>query len=216
METTFLNNVWQKSKLVIKGLIIGALALLLLIPASFVQNLIAERQDRQQEAFSEVSSKWADKQNITGPVLVIPYIKSTTDNSGKQVTVKSLAYFLPDKLNIEATINPEKRYRGIYEVMLYTSSINIQGNFGELPLQKLNLAPADLIWNEAYVCFGISDPKGLKDELKLTWSNSALPLTPSNINNGILKDGFITPVVITDSDAKIGFSFSSRINLNGS
>lgn len=216
METTFLNNAWQKSKLVIKGLVIGILALLLLIPAGFVQNLIAERQDRQQEAFAEVSSKWADKQNITGPILIIPYLKSTTDNSGKQVTVKSFAYFLPGNLNIEATINPEKRYRGIYEVMLYTSSINIQGNFGELPLQKLNLAPGDLIWNEAYVCFGVSDPKGLKDELKLTWNNSPLTLSPSNINNGVFKDCFTSPVMITDSAAKAGLSFSSQVSINGS
>src|SRR5215469_11315511 len=154
METV-ITTVWQKSKLVIKGLVIGALALLLLIPASFVENLIAERQNRQQEAFAEVSSKWADKQNITGPVLVIPYIRSTTDNSGKQITVKSLCYFLPDKLTIDATIQPEKRYRGIYEIMLYSSSVKIDGSFSELPLQKLNLVSSDLLWNEAYVCLGI-------------------------------------------------------------
>ena len=65
---TIVQNTWQKSKLIIKGLIIGALALLLLIPASFVQSLIQEREARQKEAFAEVSSKWADRQNITGPV----------------------------------------------------------------------------------------------------------------------------------------------------
>ena len=41
---TIVQNTWQKSKLIIKGLIIGALALLLLIPASFVQNLLQERE----------------------------------------------------------------------------------------------------------------------------------------------------------------------------
>jgi len=215
METV-ITTVWQKSKLVIKGLVISALALLLLIPASFVENLIAERQNRQQEAFAEVSSKWADKQNITGPVLVIPYIRSTTDNSGKQITVKSLCYFLPDKLTIDATIQPEKRYRGIYEIMLYSSSVKIDGSFSELPLQKLNLVSSDLLWNEAYVCLGITDPKGLKDELQLTWNNSTLSLSPSNINNAIFKDGFVSPVSISDSDAKTGFTFSSKININGS
>jgi inner membrane protein len=215
METV-IATVWQKSKLVVKGLVIGVLALLLLIPASFVENLIAERQGRQQEAFAEVSSKWADKQNITGPVLVIPYTRSATDGAGKPITIKSFCYFLPDKLNIDATVQPEKRYRGIYEIMLYSSSVRIDGSFSELPLQKLNLVPSDLVWNEAYVCLGITDPKGLKDELQLTWNNSTLTLSPSNINNAIFKDGFISPVSINDSNAKAGFTFSSKININGS
>ena len=72
MKTTA-NNILQKSKLLIKGLIIGGLVLLLLIPAIFVQNLIREREQRQKEAVVEVSSKWAGKQIISGPVLVLPY-----------------------------------------------------------------------------------------------------------------------------------------------
>ncbi len=60
METTStISNVWQKSKLLVKGLIIGVLVLLLLIPSLFVQNLIKEREGRQKEAVAEVSSKWA-------------------------------------------------------------------------------------------------------------------------------------------------------------
>ncbi len=215
METVA-NNVWQKSKLIVKGLIIGALALLLLIPAYFVQNLIQEREARQQEAFNEVSSKWADRQNITGPVLVVPYTKLSTDNNGKQIIIKSLAYFLPDKLNVESAVRPEKRYRGIYQVMLYSSSIKLSGNFSALPLQKLNLAPTDLVWNEAYVCLGITDAKGLKDELQINWNNSILSLSPSYINNAVFKEGFVTPVAITEAEAKTGFSFSSQININGS
>ena len=213
---TIVNNIWQRSKWIIKGLIIGSLALLLLIPAYFVQNLIQERQLRQQEAFNEVSSKWASRQNITGPVLVIPYTRSATDNNGKPVTIKSLAYFLPDKLNIESNVRPEKRYRGIYEVMLYSSSARLNGNFSGLPLQKLNLASTDLAWNEAYVCLAITDAKGLKDELQIKWNDSTLSLAPSYINNAVFKDGFVSPVTITESEAKKGFSFSSQININGS
>jgi len=210
------NNIWQKSKLIVKGLIIGVLAVMLLIPTFFVENLIKEREARQKEAFVEVSSKWADRQNITGPVLVIPYTRSATDNSGKSIAVKSLAYFLPEKLNVESEIRPEKRHRGIYEIMLYSSSIKLSGNFSTLPLQKLNLAENDLTWNEAYICLGVTDVKGLKDELQISWNDSTLSLSPSSINNGVFKEGFVSPVIITQEQAKKGFSFSSQINLNGS
>jgi inner membrane protein len=213
---TIIQNAWQKSKLIVKGLIIGALALLLLIPADFVQNLIKEREARQKEAFTEVSSKWANRQNISGPVLVIPYTKAAKDNNGLPVTIKSCAYFLPDRLSIESSVRPEKRYRGIYEVMLYSSSIKLNGSFSSLPLQKLNLTPADMIWNEAYVCLGITDAKGLKDELQVTWNDSTLSLTPSAVNNAVFKEAFISPVTISEATKNSAINFSSQVSLNGS
>jgi len=213
---TIIQNTWQKSKVIVKGLMIGVLALLLLIPADFVQNLIKEREARQREAITEVSSKWADRQNITGPVLVIPYTKAAKDNNGFPVTIKSFAYFLPDRLNIESTVKPEKRYPGIYEVMLYSSSIKLNGTFTPLALQKLNLGPADMLWNEAYVCLGITDAKGLKDELQVRWNDSTLSLTPSAVNNAVLKEGFVSPLTINESTASSTIRFSSQVSLNGS
>jgi len=213
---TIIQKTWQKSKVIVKGLMIGVLALLLLIPADFVQNLIKEREARQKEAITEVSSKWAGRQNITGPVLVIPYTKAGKDNNGLSITIKSFAYFLPDRLNIESTVKPEKRYRGIYEVMLYSSSIKLNGTFTPLALQKLNLGPADMLWNEAYVCLGITDAKGLKDELQVRWNDSTLSLTPSAVNNAVLKEGFVSPLTINESTASSTIRFSSQVSLNGS
>src|SRR5436853_7221075 len=91
METV-ITSVWQRSKLLIKGLLIGALVLLLLIPAYFVQNLIQEREERQKEAYAEVSGKWAGPQNLTGPVLVIPYTTTVTSTNGTANLAKQYAY----------------------------------------------------------------------------------------------------------------------------
>ena len=131
-------------------------------------------------------------------------------------SLNPLAYFLPDKLNIESNVNPEKRYRGIYQVMLYSSSAKLSGNFSPLPLQKLNLAAADLAWNEAYVCIAITDAKGLKDELQIKWNDSTLSLTPSYINNAVFKEGFVSPVNLSEASINSGISFSSEISINGS
>ena len=216
METVVTQTTWQKSKLIIKGLIIGALALLLLIPAYFVQDLIREREARQKEAFTEVSSKWANRQNFTGPVLVVPYTRSATDVNGKPVIIKSQSYFLPDKLDIESSVRPEKRYRGIYQVMLYSATINMSGSFSALPLQKINLAATDLLWDQAYICLNINDARGLKNELQLNWNGKIVSLTPSIINNAIFKEGFVAPISLTAADAEAGINFSSQVNINGS
>jgi len=52
-------TLWNRNKIVLKSFWIGILTLLLLIPTLFIQNLIEERQQRQQEAVTEVSSRWA-------------------------------------------------------------------------------------------------------------------------------------------------------------
>jgi inner membrane protein len=210
---TIATNIWQKSKLLIKPLLIGILVLILLIPAYFVQSLISEREQRQKEAVSEVSSKWAGKQNITGPLLVIPYTESTVGNNNLPAIVKKFAYILPDKLNIESVVKPEKRYRGIYQVMLYSSDIKLSGKFNVLPLDQLKIDKANILWSEVYVCISLSDPKGLNDEIKLNWNDSTVTLSPSTVNNAEMREAFAAPVTIS-ADKEI--NFSSSISINGS
>lgn len=215
MEST-INNIWQKSKLLIKGLMIGVLVLLLLIPAFFVQDLIKEREQRQKEAVTEVSSKWAGRQNITGPVLVIPFDEKTTASNGTETHNRQLAYFLPDKLEMKSTVIPVKKYRGIYEVMLYTADVAISGKFSPLPLSKIKVNSADLLWNEAYICMGITDSRGLKEEINMKWNDSLLSLAPQLINNAIFKEAFVAPVTLAETDIVNGISFSGTIQVSGS
>jgi inner membrane protein len=211
METVA-TSTWQKSKLLVKGLLIGGLVLLLLIPTYFVQNLIQEREARQKEAFSEVSSKWAGRQNITGPVLILPYNEVSLVN-GLYTPVRKFAYILPDKLTFQSTVNPEKRYRGIYEVMLYSSDITMNGKFNFVPLKQLKLDPANILWQEAYVCVGLSDTKGLKEEIRLKWNDSIVTLSPSSVNNAVFREAFASPVNV-EQEKEI--NFSAIMNINGS
>ena len=107
METV-LKTAWSKGKLLVKALIIAMLVLFLLIPTFYVQDLIKEREDRQKEAIAEVSSKWAGKQIITGPVLVLPYWQHEVDTANR-MSSKQLAYFLPDQLSIQSTVVPQEK-----------------------------------------------------------------------------------------------------------
>jgi inner membrane protein len=210
---TIATNVWQKSKLLVKGLLIGLLVLLLLIPAYFVQNVISEREARQKEAFNEVSGKWAGRQNITGPILVLPYTETVTGDKGQTTVLKQLAYVLPDQLTIESTVRPEERHRGIFNVMLYSSVNKVSGKFNPLPLQQLKIDPAVVLWNEAYICMGLEDSKGLKEEIRVSWNDSTVTLNPAAVNNGVMKEGFAAPVIVSP-DREI--NFSSSIAVNGS
>jgi inner membrane protein len=214
METV-IQNVWTKTRILIKALIIGGIVLILQIPTFYVQDLIKEREERQKEAITEVSSKWATKQAITGPVLVLPFLQATPDSTNKTMT-RHFAYFLPDVLNITSTVTPEEKYRGIYKVMLYTSKINLNGTFNSIPLDKLKIDPKDVLWNEAFVHINISDIKGLNDDLNLHWNNQVLTMSPDVVDGTAMNDGLNGPLTLTGVDDLKHVDFSSDINLNGS
>ena len=203
----------SKSKVLIKGLVIGSLVLLLLIPAFFVQNVIEEREQRQKDAITEVSSRWSGRQNMTGPVLVIPYIKSVTDAKNKVSHFRHFAYFLPDELRIVTEVIPQERSRGIYKVILYKTIASISGRFTAPAMTQLKIAPDKILWNEAYVKMTIADVKGLNDELKLKWNDSLLTLTPQTLPDPTI-DGMAAALPAMAGISS--FSFSTNMRLNGS
>ena len=214
METV-VQNVWSKTKIIIKGLIIGGIVLILQIPTMFVQDLIKEREQRQKEAIMEVSSKWARKQNIAGPVLVLPYWQPNAD-SNKKSSNKHFAYFLPDVLTIHSTVSPEEKYRGIYKVMLYTSRIKLKGVFNSVALEKLKLDPKDVIWNEAFVHINISDVKGLNEELKLQWNNQVLAMSPDAVEGTAMGNGLNAPLNLNMGEDVKHIDFAADLMLSGS
>jgi len=64
-----------KDKIYFKLGSIVLISLILLIPTAMIKNLVTERELTQNKAISEVSSKWGDKQTISGPIISIPYYK---------------------------------------------------------------------------------------------------------------------------------------------
>jgi inner membrane protein len=213
---TIVQNVWTRSKLLIKSMIIGILVLVLQIPAMFVRDVIAEREQRQQDAIAEVSSKWAGHQVLTGPVLVIPYWQSAPDSSARQVRTREYAYFLPDKLDINANLTPQERHRGIYKVMLYSSEVTLSGSFSQPALQRLNIAPADVIWNEVTIKLPVSDNKGLNEEIYMKLNDSSVAMTPQISADPAIDNALQGDIPLTGPDDLKELRFSSSFVINGS
>jgi inner membrane protein len=85
------NSFFDRNKLLLKGFTLAFLALLLLIPQMFIQNLINERAQRKTEVVQEISSKWASEQTVTGPMIALPYLQKVMDADKKVTTVKNIA-----------------------------------------------------------------------------------------------------------------------------
>jgi inner membrane protein len=59
---------WYQTSVLFKLGVITLLIILLLIPSSWIQDIIVERQETQQQNIQNVSDNWSGSQLIQGPV----------------------------------------------------------------------------------------------------------------------------------------------------
>lgn len=164
-ETTFEKiNQAIKNSVSIKLLSIGFLIGILLIPQSMIRSLINDRQANQYQAIREVSDSWADPLELNGPVLTVPFfeILEVDDQTLKR---KKFAHFLPENLSIKGQVLPEERKRGIYEVVVYATELELVGNFDKIDLSKFTDVPENILWEEATVSIGIPDMRGIQSSI---------------------------------------------------
>ncbi len=209
-----------KNNLYFKIVTIFIIALLLLIPTSMIESLIFERENTQKEAISEVSSKWGEEQTISGPFISIPYTKfvkefSKKDSAEKLVPVKDFIHVLPNVLNINGNINPEERNRGIYEIVVYNSKVNISGKFSSINLSEFDIPKENIQFDKAYLTVGINDLRGIEEQINLKWNTKTVSFNPGVTNNDIVKSGINAPVTVSSNDS-LEYGFSFDINLKGS
>lgn len=208
-------NDWVKRSVMLKLLITGFLTLCLLIPANRVQNLIQERQQTRDEATREVSSSWGTAQTVGGPLLTVPYRRTNTDEKGKVTTSTAFAHFLPSTLTVSGNVTPEKRYRGIYVVMLYRAGLTLSGTFERPDFSKFDIPESAVLWKDAFVSMGITDLRGIQEAVGLTWNGAAVPSNPGTISDDVFASGIHAPVAVDPAMAK-PISFSATLQLNGS
>lgn len=209
-------NDWMRSSLTIRVLSIGFMILILLIPTSMIQSLIKERQYRSDDAFREVSSVWGEIQTITGPVVTIPYKKYYVNEKKEVYTQTEYAHFLPNKLEIYGEIEPEKRHRGIYDVVVYTTKLNFKGSFNNIDFSEWKIKKGDILWDEAFIAIGIPDMRGIKEAIDLKWNKSTFSFNPGLETNDVIANGVSTRINISGDDVATENSFSFSLNLRGS
>ena len=209
-------NFWQRNRVTFKGISVGILILVLLIPTSFIHGLIMERKDRQAEVTAEVSSKWAGPQTLSGPFIVIPFMEDVQDNTGKLVAVRHLMYYLPEHLSIEGDVAPEIRSRSIYKVVLYKAAITIRGNFPADRFAEAGIDTSKLLFNEAQLCFGLSDNRGIDDQLSINWYGTQKSFNAGVPKNALVNSGVSLPVTLAGIDKTKPLSFSIELKLKGS
>lgn len=214
---------WFKTSISAKMLVVGFILLILLIPLRFVQDLIKEREIRQAEVIQEINGKWGNEVILFGPVIKIPYKtykeEKTFDDKTKTLVktyqeVLNHGYFLPKKLSIGSNVDTKRLERGIYESVVYTAEVNLNGNFAEFDFSAKDIPQEDIVWNKATVIFQTSNLKGIRNEIKIQLNKNEYTLKPKFDEEymSTLETGFLSRLF----DDRDNSSFSVKLKINGS
>lgn len=194
---------------------IAGLILLLLIPATMLSQLVRERSQRHDEALREMSDKWGDAQTLAGPALAVPVLEREPGQAdgGRRVT-RRIVHLLPRELDVQGSLAPERRRRGLFEAVLYRASLQLEGRFDPAKLVLPGVAPQDVLWNEAVLELGISDLAGVADRISARFEGKACRIEPGLPAPGLAAAGVhaVLPVALSAG----GGRFSIHLELNGS
>ena len=183
-----------KNSILFKLFTIFVLMVLLLIPTALIKGIIGDRENTQNEAIREVSSKWAESQTVSGPFISIPYYKFVKEPAKKDVPeriiqIKEYIHILPTQLKISGNINPEKRNRGIYEIVVYNSKLNISGVFNSLDLKALDIDQKNILFDKAEFIVGIDDLRGIEKQVGLKWNDTNYFFNSGVTSNDVVASG---------------------------
>lgn len=202
-----------------KLFLIGGLTLLLLLPSSWIQLLISEREQRQDEATTEIAEKWSGSQLIESPVMQLPYKKLSkqVDASGKTSFKEEIStiYILPEHLDIQSQVNPEILHRGIFDAVVYNTRIKINGRFSALELKKSGINPEMVIWEKTKIVAGLSDLKGLKNNPAIKIGDSIYNAEPDFATENLFENSLVVQINLSNTKSSF-ITFNYDLDVRGS
>jgi inner membrane protein len=195
---------------------IAVLIGLLLIPVSMIESMIRERESNGASAELEVAGKWGGAQQVTGPILTVPYRIFAQKEKGKTDTTIEYAHFLPEVLDVTGTLQPEIRHRGIYDVALFKADLHLTGRFAPPDFSGWRVPPENILWDAAFVTLAVPDVRALAGEVPMAWNGGLSQCVPDNFAGSPVPAGLHTAVAVGPRAGKEGYAFETRLSLNGS
>ncbi|QTD45475.1 cell envelope integrity protein CreD [Ottowia testudinis] len=222
---------WRDSTLV-KSLMLLLLLGVLCIPLWQIEALIDERGASQRVASDELALTHVGPQTLIGPLLVVPYVETwqvpQRNERGEQtgVETKSEARWqlqFPQQLDINGSLTPEERYRGIFKVPFYKLSAKLGGHFAPLRPEQLprrvNGSSIEVL--TPVLALALSDTRGLEGAPKLALHGEALAFArgvPHVPEKSWLAAGVHAPLSAAAARALAGsqpVAFQLDVTLNG-
>lgn len=200
-----------------KVVVIGILTLLLMIPMVMINDLVNERERTANEAVEEVGERWSLPQTVVGPVLTIPrYALRRSEESGRTERVAEVVNILPESLDITGDVRTEELRRGLYEAVVYRSTMELRGTFVLPPELTLRPGDPDFPLAEAMLNLGLSDLRGISEPVAVEWGTTETTFDPGIRHNQLLSSGVSCHVDALPLAEGRTVTFHIRLALKGS
>lgn len=151
----------------------GLLVLILQIPVALIAQAINERRATRDAAFADVTRTWGAAQEIAGPILTVPVVERWVDVKKEAHERTTLHRFLPRALSIRGRASTEVRRRGIFDVPLYTAQLHVEATFALPEAAQIARHGEEVMWRNATLAYGISDPKAIRAVSGIAWEPGA-------------------------------------------
>jgi inner membrane protein len=153
--------------------IVGAIALVLLLPIALIEGKINERRLLADSVEAQFAAETSGPQMIAGPMLALTceetYVaEREVKRGGKEETISETktmacptAYFTPSVLRIAGHVPVEARHRGIYTIRLFRASLDLNGEI-EWPKPATPNGINPRVYKHAYLVTAVRDARGVK------------------------------------------------------
>jgi inner membrane protein len=157
--------------LLFKTLSLLGVGTLLSIALGQVGGLVAERQYRQNEARVNVEASLAESQTLVGPVIYaacteewVHMIGEGKDRKPQPMRREFTVRAVPNQLDIDAQVNLEPRYRGIFKINSYESKTRLTAEWKSLPaLRPQGIHPGSTMsCGSPALMTSVSDARGIR------------------------------------------------------
>jgi len=218
----FMSILNKKTNIVWKIFSIILISLILSIITFCLQGLIRDRINYKSKVLSDIGIQWGSPKTILGPAIKIPYQEpiKVISNTGKESYEyqENYLYVLPESLNIKLDLNNKELYRGIYKENVYTSHLNLSGEFKFTEaLLKLISEKPNLKIGKAQMVFSINEIKSFKNDLLIAFAGKEqLEFDQSIQKNNNFELSTSKMFLSSLSDLSALSSFNMDLDLNGS
>jgi inner membrane protein len=204
----------------LKLLLVSGLAVLMMIPAFLVSDLVEERAKRAKEVVEEISGRTGGAQTFLGPTLAIPYTVAPAIQGAAPMRGTYLVF--PASGDASLKVRTEERRRSLFKVPVYQADLKFDAAFNLTGVPVAAPAGAELDWTHASIVVGASDVRGALEDGMLTVNGQSAAFVPAgNIGDdvqrfplnyfGVKVPDVVKPNAIFKATATLRFSGAQRL-----
>ena len=206
----------MKLKIIFKCVGIFIILTLFIGVLSLVEFKVDERKYYREQATHTVANGWSQHQLITGPLFELSFLRRYTEKKFNKELKQYVEvekeqrwseFHLLESLNINAVLEMQERYVGIFKIPVYTADISLSGTHeaGDLsPTQRSHLVSAKLL-------VSVNDMRGLANQPALNWNDKSIKFHPGNqqklLGDYIQAD---VPLSLYDQRAQLSLNLTLR------